>query len=73
MKGCENSPANANDLQQLGRFIPTAIMGNDSRCPFFFDENASEEDKALFGVGEFLTLAASVEQSSEEFAEALDT
>ncbi|MBK8204778.1 MAG: hypothetical protein IPK68_21545 [Bdellovibrionales bacterium] len=26
--------------------------GNDSRCPFFFDENSSEEDKALFGVGE---------------------
>jgi hypothetical protein len=28
-------------------------MGNDGRCPFFFDENSSEEDKALFGVGEF--------------------
>jgi hypothetical protein len=27
-------------------------MGNDGRCPFFFDENSSEEDKALFGVGE---------------------
>ncbi|MBK9039109.1 MAG: hypothetical protein IPL83_08105 [Bdellovibrionales bacterium] len=53
VKGCENSPANAKNLQQLGRFIPTAIMGNDGRCPFFFDENSSQEDKALFGVGEF--------------------
>ncbi len=52
VKGCENSPGIEKNLQQIGRFIPTAIMGNDSRCPFFFDENSSEEDKALFGVGE---------------------
>jgi hypothetical protein len=52
VKGCENSPGIEKNLQQIGRFIPTAIMGNDSRCPFSFDENASEEDKALYGVGE---------------------
>jgi hypothetical protein len=52
VKDCENSPGIEKNLRQIGRFIPTAIMGNDGRCPFFFDENSSEEDKALFGVGE---------------------
>lgn len=53
VKGCENSPGITKNLQQIGKFIPTAIMGNDSRCPYLFDENASEEEKTLYGVGEF--------------------
>ena len=48
---CDNSPGLQRNADQLG-FIKTAIMGKDNRCPFFFDENANEEDKALYGVGE---------------------
>lgn len=54
VQDCENSPSlskNANQLGQMGRFIKTAIIGKDIRCPLRYGPGATDKDRALYGTG----------------------
>lgn len=48
-----NNPGLRKNLEQFGRFIPTAIMGNDDRCPLSYAPNAPEIERQFYGVGSF--------------------
>ncbi|MCB0386847.1 MAG: hypothetical protein KDD43_15745, partial [Bdellovibrionales bacterium] len=48
---CDNSPGLRKNLEQFGRFIPAAIMGEDSRCPLDYSSRASDVDKIFYGGG----------------------
>lgn len=50
---CENNPGLRKNLEQFGRFIPAAIMGNDDRCPLSYAPNAPEIERQFYGVGSF--------------------
>lgn len=54
---CENNPGLRKNLEQFGRFIPAAIMGNDDRCPLSYAPNAPEIERQFYGVGALNYLA----------------
>ncbi|MCC7405983.1 MAG: hypothetical protein IT288_16440 [Bdellovibrionales bacterium] len=47
---CDNNPGLRKNLEQFGRFIPAAIMGNDDRCPLSYAPNAPEIERQFYGV-----------------------
>ncbi len=54
---CENSPGfskNARQIEQVGWFIKTKIIGKDDRCPLRYGPDSTDADRALYGTGEVL-------------------
>ncbi len=52
---CENTPGlskNARQIEQVGRFIKTKIVGKDDRCPLRYGPDATDADRAMYGTGQ---------------------
>jgi hypothetical protein len=53
-QGCENTPGlskNARQIERVGRFIKTKIIGKDDRCPLRYGPDATDADRAMYGTG----------------------
>jgi hypothetical protein len=51
---CENTPGlskNARQIEQVGRFIKTKIVGKDDRCRLKYGPDATDADRAMYGTG----------------------
>lgn len=54
-RDCENAPGlskNARQIEQVGRFIKTKIIGKDDRCPLRYGPDATDADRAMYGTGQ---------------------